>query len=286
MNLQGTIVAAFGRHYLIATGGDHTITGHPRGKRSLFACGDEVTVTPDGQIIDHRPRDTLLFRSDPYRQKLIAANATQIVLVVAVEPSFSDMLLSRAIVAASAEGIKVLLVLNKCDLAEHLDAVREALSLFANLAYPVVEIVARQDVSALQRHLAGERSVLVGQSGMGKSTIVNRLIPDATAATREISTALDSGKHTTTHSRLYRLPGGGDLIDSPGLQEFGLAQLDRRQIEAGFVEFRPLLGQCRFNDCRHEEEPGCAIKQAAADGRIHPRRLGHFRQIVQSGLSR
>jgi ribosome biogenesis GTPase len=140
-----------------------------------------------------------------------------------------------------------------------------------------------QDASALAPWLAGQVSVLVGQSGMGKSTLTNELIPGAAAATREISTALDSGKHTTTHARLYRLPGGGELIDSPGLQEFGLAHLTRGEIELGFAEFVDHLGRCRFRDCRHENEPDCAIKAAVAAGKIDARRLAHFVTIANEG---
>jgi ribosome biogenesis GTPase len=115
---------------------------------------------------------------------------------------------------------------------------------------------------------------------MGKSTLTNALVPGAAAPTRELSTALDSGKHTTTYARLYKLPNGGTLIDSPGLQEFGLKHLTPQEIEFGFAEFRPFLGQCRFRDCQHQAEPDCAIKAAVASGVIHQRRLDHFRQFI------
>lgn len=277
---RGTIVAAFGRHYEIELAGGVLATGYPRGKKSPFAVGDEVDLTPDGQITGHAPRRSLLYRSDAYRQKLIAANATQLLLVVATDPSFSDMLLSRALVAAEHEGLAPVIVLNKCDLTAALPAARALLAPFVALGCRVVELSAKLDPSPLLPLLAGESSVMVGQSGMGKSTLINALVPGAAAATREISTALDTGKHTTTYARLYRLPNGGTLIDSPGLQEFGLKHLTPQEIEFGFVEFRPFLGQCRFRDCRHLAEPGCAIKQALAEGIIHPRRLEHFRQFT------
>jgi ribosome biogenesis GTPase len=238
----------------------------------------------DGQITGHGPRRSLLYRSDAYRQKLIAANATQLLLVVATDPSFSDMLLSRALVAAEHEGLTTTIVLNKCDLTSALPAARKLLAPFIALGCRVVELSARFDPSPLLPLLAGESSVLVGQSGMGKSTLTNALVPGAAAPTRELSTALDSGKHTTTYARLYRLPNdtcpGGTLIDSPGLQEFGLKHLTAQEIEFGFAEFRPFLGQCRFRDCQHLAEPGCAIKEAMAAGTIHPRRLDHFRQFT------
>ncbi|MFA5913549.1 MAG: ribosome small subunit-dependent GTPase A [Burkholderiales bacterium] len=281
---RGTIVAAFGRHYEIELADGMLATGYPLGKKSLFAVGDEVDLTADGQITGHAPRRSLLYRSDAYRQKLIAANATQLLLVVATDPSFSDMLLSRALVAAEHEGLQPVIVLNKCDLAaalpDALASARKLLAPFAALGCRVIELSARLDAAPLLPLLAGESSVMVGQSGMGKSTLINALVPGAAAATREISTALDTGKHTTTYARLYKLPNGGTLIDSPGLQEFGLKHLTPQAIEFGFAEFRPFLGQCRFRDCQHDAEPDCAIKQAVAAGTIHPRRLEHFRQFI------
>ena len=277
---QGTIVAAFGRHYEIELAGGALATGYPRGKKSPFAVGDEVELTPDGQITGHAVRRSLLYRSDAYRQKLIAANATQLLLVVATDPSFSDMLLSRALVAAEHQGLTTTIVLNKSDLSAALPAARKLLAPFIALGCRVVELSAKFDPSPLLPLLAGESSVLVGQSGMGKSTLTNALVPGAAAPTRELSTALDSGKHTTTYARLYHLPHGGTLIDSPGLQEFGLKHLTPQEIEFGFTEFRAFLGQCRFRDCQHQAEPDCAIKAAVASGVIHPRRLDHFRQFI------
>ena len=279
MNAAGTIVAAFGRHYEIELADGRIATGYPKGKKSLLAVGDEVQLSPDGQIMAHGARRSLLYRSDAYRQKLIAANATQLLLVVATDPSFSDMLLSRALVAAEHQGLTTTIVLNKCDLVAALPAARKLLAPYIALGCRVVELSAKFDPSPLLPLLAGESSVLVGQSGMGKSTLTNALVPGAAAATRELSTALDSGKHTTTYARRYKLPQGGTLIDSPGLQEFGLKHLTAQEIEFGFAEFRPFLGQCRFRDCQHDAEPGCAIKQALAEGIIHPRRLDHFRRL-------
>ncbi len=277
---RGTIVAAFGRHYEIELADGTLATGFPRGKKSPFAVGDEVALSADGQIIGHAPRRSLLYRSDAYREKLIAANATQLLLVVATDPSFSDMLLSRALVAAEHQGLHTTIVLNKSDLTEALPAARKLLAPFVALGCRVVELSAKLDASPLLPLLAGECSVLVGQSGMGKSTLTNALVPGAAAPTRELSTALDSGKHTTTYARLYKLPNGGTLIDSPGLQEFGLKHLAPQEIEFGFAEFRPFLGQCRFRDCQHQAEPDCAIKAAVASGVIHQRRLDHFRQFI------
>lgn len=279
MKLAGIITAAFGRHYEITLQDGRVVNGIPRGKKSLYACGDHVALGPlhdsEAQILAHAPRRSLLYRSDQWKEKIIAANATQVVLVVATEPAFSTELISRALVATAHEKLRPLIVLNKCDLAAALPAARAQLAPYAALGIPVVELSALADAGPLRPWLREQISVLVGQSGMGKSTLVNALIPEAGAATREISTALDTGKHTTTHARMYAFEGGA-LIDSPGLQEFGLAHLSRGEIELGFAEFVPLLGQCRFRDCKHENEPGCAIKDASARGVIDARRLAHF----------
>lgn len=281
----GVVVAAFGRHYEVALAGER-LRCYPRGKKSVYACGDEVEISrgSDGQgaIEALRPRRNLLWRSDAFREKLIAANLSHVVVVVATEPGFSDLLLSRCIVAAESQGIATLIVLNKADLASGLDAARERLAPFAALGYEVIETAALDGAAALGERLRGLNSILVGQSGVGKSTLTNALIPEANAATREISTALDSGKHTTTFARLYAWAddsGRGWLIDSPGLQVFGLAHIDPAELAGCFVEFRPLLGQCQFRDCRHDAEPGCALRTALEAGTVNARRFEHYRAI-------
>ena len=282
--INGRVIAAHGRQYMVELANGTILPCFPRGKKSEIACGDCVDIkrTSDDQGVIEAilPRSSLLYRSNEIRQKLIAANVDQVVIVVATEPAFSDELLSRALLAIESEEIEALIVLNKSDLHDKLTAARERLALFARLGYPVLEISARQGADALRPALEGHTSVLVGQSGMGKSTLINALIPEAQAATREISTALDSGKHTTTHATLYHLNADSQLIDSPGLQEFGLGHLDRQEIEMAFREFRPFLGHCRFRDCRHHHEPDCALNAALADGKIDARRFDIYRRIV------
>jgi ribosome biogenesis GTPase len=282
--MDGRVIAAHGRQYLVELADGSRLSCFPRGKKSEIACGDRVDIqrTSDDQGVVEaiQPRTSLLYRSNEIRQKLIAANVDQILIVVATEPGFSDELVTRALLAAESEEIEPLIVLNKCDLADKLPGARQRLAVLAGLGYRVIELSARDHAEDLRPWLAGKTSVLVGQSGMGKSTLVNALIPEAQAATREISQALDSGKHTTTHATLYHLDATSDLIDSPGLQEFGLGHLDRQEIELAFREFRPYLGQCRFRDCRHHREPGCTLTTALAEGLIDAGRFAIYQRIV------
>jgi ribosome biogenesis GTPase len=283
LKLTGLIIAAYGRHYLAELPGGEILECVPRGKKSEVACGDSVelerTSADQGVIDSISARTTLLYRSDAFKQKLIAANVTQIICVVATEPSFNDELLARCLLAAHDQGLDTLIVLNKCDLPQ-IAAARAQLAPYGKIGYRVLELSAKQDVAPLLPYLQGHTSVLVGQSGMGKSTLINALIPDALAATREISTVLDSGKHTTTHARLYHLNATSNLIDCPGVQLFGLHHMDFAAIERSFPEFLPYLGQCRFANCSHSHEPDCAIRKATADGKIDERRLKLFQQIA------
>ena len=284
----GIVVAAHGRHYVVQAvvppGQGTLVRCVPRGKKSNLACGDRVRIAMTGRdtgvIEGFEPRVSLFLRAAPHRQKLIAANATQIAIVVAGEPSFSDELVCRILVAAENQGIKALVVLNKADLESATRAAEAWLRQFERAGYLLLAISARTDVAPLAARLTDETTVLIGQSGMGKSTIVNGLVPGADLRTQEISTFLDSGRHTTSLTRLFRLPGGGAIIDSPGLQEFGLAHLTRAQIEHGFPELRALAGHCRFSDCRHDTEPGCAVLAAVAAGRIEARRLELLQRIL------
>jgi ribosome biogenesis GTPase len=283
---SGQVVAAFGRHYLVAAEDGGYVRCVPRGKQSVVACGDRVqiarTARGEGVIEGTASRATLFLRAARHRRKLIAANATQVAVICAGEPSLADELVARVLVAAESQSIRALLVLNKTDLAAPTTVARERLAPFAHAGYPVLELSAKRDVVALRARLQDATTVLIGQSGMGKSTIVNALVPEADAATREISRFLDSGRHTTTATRLYRLDATSAIVDSPGVQEFGLAQLGAAEIERGFPELRPLAGRCRFTDCRHRTEPGCAVRAAVDAGTLHPRRLELLHRILDA----
>jgi ribosome biogenesis GTPase / thiamine phosphate phosphatase len=277
-------VASFGRRYLVELADGTTLDCVTRGRRSALACGDRVTVAHSaagkGVIEAVGPRTTLLYRSDRVRQKLVAANVTQIAIVVAPLPAFSTDLVNRCLAAAEHGEMAALIVLNKLDLPQAAQAL-EALELYRALGYQVVALSAKRDPGPLVPCLKGKTSVLVGQSGMGKSTIINGLLPEAAVRVAEISAALDSGRHTTTHTRLYHLDAASHVIDSPGLQLFGLHHLDEQALAQAFVEFRPWLGQCRFRDCRHLTEPGCAVAAACQDGKISGERLASYRALVR-----
>lgn len=284
--MDGRVIAAHGRQYIVELPDRSRLICFPRGKKSDVACGDRVEIeqTSDNQGVINliQPRTSLLYRSNEVKQKLIAANVDQVIIVVATEPGFSDDLITRALLAAESEEIEPLIVLNKSDLADKLPQARERLTIFSRLGYRILELSALEHAEDLRPALQARTSVLVGQSGMGKSTLVNTLVPEAHAATREISSALDSGKHTTTHATLYHLDDESELIDSPGLQEFGLGHLDRQEIEYAFREFRPFVGQCRFRDCRHDREPDCALIAAVDAGVIDKRRFATYHRIVAS----
>lgn len=270
------IVTSYGKSYILETPDGQRRTASARGKKTDFACGDQVAIqliNEEQAVIEKAlERKTLLYRSDQWREKLIAANVSQIVIVVAPIPSWHDELVGRCLIAAEAAGIHPLICLNKSDLPEARLS-RQRLAYYLGLGYELVEVSALGDVAPLRAKLEGHVSVLVGQSGMGKSTLTNALIPQANARIREISTALDSGKHTTTHACLYPLDERSELIDSPGLQSFGLAHIRAEALPDYFPEFRPLLGQCRFHNCRHRNEPNCAIREAVAGGGVLSERL-------------
>ncbi|MDO9224797.1 MAG: ribosome small subunit-dependent GTPase A [Pseudomonadota bacterium] len=318
--MRGRVVAVHGRHFLVEddTGICECVT---RGKKGGVACGDQVTfeITSAGKgvIESIEPRHNLLYRSDEFRSKLLAANIDQAAIVVAAVPAFNEELLIRCLVACEVAEIPALIVLNKADLPET-EALARALAPYAELGYPLLLVSAKEEVAMaeplrvpayvegssqstaeplrvppyqegsprgllaeLDQCLSDKTTVFVGASGVGKSTLLNRLVPDANATTGEISLALDAGKHTTTHARLFHLPAsGGALIDSPGMQEFGLKHLNLASLMAAFPEIHSRHGQCRFYNCRHLKEPGCAVLEAAKDGAIMASRIKVYHWLL------
>ena len=282
--LKGWVVAAYGRQYGVEIEG-RIQSCIARGRKVEAVVGDWVQVS-DGVIESVMPRTSLLYRSDAFREKRIAANVTQVVFVLAGVPTYSELLLNLCLVAAQDQGLKFMILLNKADMEEATRTAGKALELYKALGYRVLTISAKRDVSPLLPFLENETSVFVGQSGMGKSTLINSLIPEAKRETGEISSALDSGRHTTTHARLFHLSESSHVIDSPGLQEFGLNHLDLDRVFHAFIEFRPFIGHCRFRNCRHLNEPGCALDAALEKGAISARRMAVYRMLAEEIISR
>lgn len=226
------------------------------------------------------PRHSVLRRRERTGIRVLAANIDQIVLVLAPEPEPHAFLVDRFLAAAELEGIDALLVLNKSDLPDtrKLDAIGRAR---ARLGYPMVKMSARSGVGmeALRRHLEGRISVFCGQSGVGKSSLINRIFPAAPAAVGTLSAGAVKGRHTTTIARYYTLNGGA-VIDSPGIREFDVPRDDNKPLIHGFVELRSLAGECRFRNCRHLDDPGCAIAAATATGAVDRERLASFHQLL------
>ena len=286
----GTVVAVFGRRYELETDAGAHLDCVTRGKKHNVACGDRVRFahTGPGQgVIDQvLPRRNYLERSDAYKQKSIAANVDQVLALAAVEPRASEEFISRVLLIAHAAGVPALIVLNKTDMAGR-DAARTRLTMFEAAGYDIITLTAKprdgtlpsaQD--ALLERILGRCTVLAGQSGMGKSSLINALVPNAAAVTGELSAALKAGKHTTTFSRLYRIDAASTIIDCPGMQEVGIHHLRHADLEAGFPEFAPYLGTCRFANCRHLHEPGCPVRAGAESGQINRERLALFQKLL------
>ncbi|HFC8825693.1 TPA: ribosome small subunit-dependent GTPase A [Neisseria subflava] len=281
------IITSYGRRYIVRTPDGQTYDATTRKKRVDFACGDQVRISPiNGEqvvIENYLPRESLLYRQDAWKTKLIAANVTQLLIVTAASPSPREALLQRALLAAEAAGINAVIVLNKADLPETAQW-REKLKFYETLGYSVVETNALENADILRPILEGQTNILLGQSGMGKSTLTNALLGNQAARTGDISTALDSGKHTTTHAQLYDLNAETRLIDSPGLQEFGLHHLQAADLLQYFPDLRHLIGQCRFHNCTHRAEPGCAVKAAAESGEAKPERIEFLQRVTDELL--
>lgn len=229
------------------------------------------------------PRSTLLVRPDPYgKLKPVASNIDLILLVIAPWPEPSALLVDRYLVACEITGIKPVILLNKADLltTESAPVLDAMLAEYEAIGYSTRRISASEGRLEDMLELVGQQTVVfVGQSGVGKSSIVNVLLPDAAQRVAAISGNSGLGQHTTTTARLFHLPGGGDLIDSPGIREFGLWHVDEAQLLSGYVEFQPFLGRCRFRNCAHREEPGCALKLAVTEGHIAAGRFERFQKL-------
>jgi len=290
--LAGLVTGAWRRHFAVRLDDGNTIRCVLRGRSLGVACGDRVQVTltaaAEGAIEAIEARGTLLFRSDAHRQKLLAANVTQVIGIVAPVPPYDDELVQRWIIAAESNDCRFALIANKRDLPEFA-ALAPRLDACRALGYAVLPLCAKgtpSELAPVRDLVAGQRSVLVGQSGMGKSTLINALLPGSGARVGEVSGALRAGRHTTSETTLYALGPDSWIIDSPGMKEFGLAHLATTAIAQGFVDLRPFVGQCRFRDCRHGSEPGCAVQDAVARGEVKPWRVALLQRLLGESETR
>jgi ribosome biogenesis GTPase len=289
----GLVVAAHGRHVVVETPERRRVLCHPRGKKSELVVGDRVRWQPtgDGGVVEHiDPRRNLLFRQDDWRTKSFAANLDQILMLVAGEPVFSEAQLTRALVAAQDAGIPALIGLNKTDLPSAA-AARERLAPYRAMGVEVIELALKADpagsTARLLARLAGRTTLVLGASGMGKSTLINLLVPAAAAQVGEISKALAAGRHTTTTSTWYWLDDEhrGALIDTPGFQEFGLRHIAPERLATLMPDFAAALGRCRFHNCSHRHEPGCGVRAAMERGEISESRQRIYEMLFEE-LSR
>jgi len=282
--VEGRVVADFGREFLVELADRRQIVCTRKGKKQDATCGDFVEVrltgAAQGSIERLGTRRNLLYRSDQWREKTLAANVDQVVILLAPKPPFSEAFLNLSLVACEAARLPVVIALNKSDLPEH-PAARKQLDPYVEIGYEIITMSAKQDVGPLMPHLENKLTLLVGQSGMGKSKTVNALVLSDVARVGELTASRDSGTHTTTFSRFYRLDKDTAIIDTPGFQSFGLFHLTEDQIGEAMREFRPYLGACKFNDCSHLNEPGCAVIDAAKKGKITAPRLSFYQVLIE-----
>ncbi len=290
----GLVVAAHGRHLIVETPSRRRVLCHLRGKKSDAVVGDRVhwVATGDEGVVESvLPRRNLLFRQDEWRTKSFAANLDSLLVLVAVEPPFSESQLARALIAAQSASVPTWIGLNKIDLPTAAQA-RERLAPYRAMGYEVIEFALKADAAAATRMLSprleGRTTLVLGPSGMGKSTLINRFVPQAAAVVGEISMALNAGKHTTTTTTWYWLgdtPERGALIDSPGFQEFGLRHISANDLATLMPDLAAHLGACRFYNCTHLHEPGCGVRDAAARDEIAPSRYRIYGELFDE-LSR
>ena len=281
---SGLVVAGHGRHMLVEASDGRRLICHPRGKRNHAVVGDRVLWQgshDEGTIERIEERRNLFYRQDEIRTKSFAANLDQVLVLIAADPEFSEMQLTRALIAAEAAGIAPLIALNKSDLVEPFERAWARLLPYQRMHYGVMPLCLRLsaevDREHLMRHLQGKTTLVLGPSGAGKSTLINLLVPGAAAQTGEVSRALNSGKHTTTSTTWYWVDAARTtaLIDSPGFQEFGLHHIAPADLPRLMPDLRAHLGQCRFYNCTHLHEPGCAVLAALGregDGAVSPQR--------------
>lgn len=278
----GQVITRYGQRLLVESESGELYQCTGRRNIELSVAGDQVifqaTDNNEGVVTALLERENLLRRS----QKIIAANIDELWLVVAVEPHYQFELIDRYLVVAENAGLPINIVVNKIELSQDFEQIKHDFSMYESAGYSVAYLSVKEqtNIDTLKASLDDKTHIFLGQSGVGKSSLINELIPDLNLRVNEISVKSKLGKHTTTNTTLYHIPSGGDLIDSPGIREFQLDDLTDKEILSGFREFKPFIGQCKFRNCAHINEPKCAIKQAVESGDIHIHRYQNYLNLI------
>jgi ribosome biogenesis GTPase len=286
--LKGRILAHLGKALIVEDDAGNTARCKKRSQLEQPAVGDYVewirTEHDAGRVEKILERDSLLSRpSKNGKTRPVAANLDQIVVILAVKPNIDPLLLDQYLIVCEFQKIAPLIALNKVDLLddESRKSIDELVLVYRDLGYEVAEVSAvdQTGLNDLRKRLQHKTSLLVGQSGVGKSTITNALLPDLELQTKTLSTASGLGKHTTTSSTLYKLPEGGEIIDSPGVNIFGLAHVTEQNLAFGFREIIACADQCKYSNCLHVKEPKCAVKDNVENGRISKQRYLRYLKL-------
>ena len=291
--LDGQVVSHLGKALAVEAEDGSTIVCHTRRRLGVPAVGDRVLWEPcgdnQGRVVEILPRRSLLSRPGAKsKTRPVAANIDQLLIVFATEPECDLLLIDQFLVVCERHGISAHLLFNKIDLggAQKIAGLNDKLSVYARAKYPIHHVSAKtgQGIDRLRECLKNHTSMLVGQSGVGKSSISNILLPDKNLQTASLSSGSGRGTHTTTKSTLYHLPEGGDLIDSPGIAIFGLADISEQELAFGFREFQPYISCCRFKNCRHFNDKGCAVRPAMESGELDKQRYQRYLKLFKKLL--
>ena len=279
---QGRVITRYGQRQLVEDENGIVFQSVSRQNIGFSVAGDKIlfqkTKHDDAIVTAIYPRDNELKRQD----KLIAANIDQLWLVVAIEPHYEFELIDRYLIMAENSNLPIGIIVNKIELSTTKSKTENDFLNYQSLGYDVHFLSVKKQINLdfFKEQLINKSHIFLGQSGVGKSSLINSLIPDLQLRVNEISSKSKLGKHTTTNTTIYHIPSGGDLIDSPGVREFQLDSLTELEIKSGFKEFRALSDACRFRDCRHINEPNCAVKESLDQGKINPNRYQSYLNIL------
>jgi len=282
LSQKGRVITRYGQRQLVESSSGELFQCTGRQNIGLSVAGDEVIFQPadniEGIVTAILPRANELSQ----KNKLIAVNIDQLWLVVSTEPHYQFELIDRYLIMAENTNLPINIIVNKIELLDELGQLKKDFSLYQDINYQIhfISIKKQLNLGSLKNQLAKKTNIFLGQSGVGKSSLINTLIPDLELRVSDISSKSKLGKNTTTNTTIYHIPSGGDLIDSPGIREFQLDDFDAKEIVNGFREFKALAGKCKFRNCQHINEPDCSVKAALDDGEIHPSRYKNYLNLL------